>query len=109
MSDNCDRTLLRQRIGFLSARYGYQFFNVDDMLTHLRAENPPGVTEIDPFKIINYIKDKINSNKTMNRYLFNKFFSGLIPYLEILSSTMYFKPTREVHITTRILGMKFSY
>jgi len=66
LSSGIDSDLLQQRIGYLSAKYGYQFINVTTMLNDLtKSQISDG--PVDPQTIMTYIKQKVESCKTMNR------------------------------------------
>jgi hypothetical protein len=69
LSSGIDSELLQQRVGYLSAKYGYQFINVNTMMNDL-AEAPTANGNFDPQTICNYIKKKVESCKTMNRLVF---------------------------------------
>ena len=60
-----DEELLRNRIGFLCARYGYQFIAVEDALEAMKESNPYGST--DPHTMVDTLKRISNSNKTFSR------------------------------------------
>merc|ERR1711988_612141 len=64
LSENVDSKDLCQQVGFLSAKYGYQIFDVQTMMNDLRTG---GSGNVDQSKILDYIKTKVNSDKCMNR------------------------------------------
>jgi len=66
LSSSIDSELLQQRCGYLSAKYGYQFINVNSMLADL-SKTQMNDGPVDPHTIMNYIKTKVDSCKTINR------------------------------------------
>jgi len=67
LSENADNKDLCQQVGFLSAKYGYQIFDVQSMMDELKPTMAAGSTCVDQTKILDYIKTKVNSDKCMNR------------------------------------------
>lgn len=60
---------LRNRLGFLAARYGYQFIAVEDAMQKIREEAAEGseFANSDPHVVIDMIQRMSNSDKTMRR------------------------------------------
>lgn len=60
-----DEAVLKNRLGFLCARHGYQLISIEDVYNELNLDDPVQVK--DPHYIVNVIKRIAQSNKTFSR------------------------------------------